>query len=261
MNDGFDGVEGADLLLLLGVNPRWDAPVWNARIRKSYRRQELQGGAMGIYHLGAAIDKNYDLSYPYEHLGDDAAIIEDILAGKHELAKKLSAAKKPTLVLGQNSGVDGAAMLSLANGLAEKYNMGFNYLANSMAVVGGMALGLHPSKPEENSTAVLRDKLQSGKIKLLWLVGADDGVLFEKNWNNNATTVVYQGSHGDRGAAMADIIFPSPSNWGEQNGFYTNGAGLVQENTQAVAPKGVAKAEGLMVAAVAAGMGVKVPFQ
>ncbi|MDI9313666.1 MAG: NADH-quinone oxidoreductase subunit NuoG [Hydrotalea sp.] len=261
MNDGFDGVEAADLLLLIGVNPRWDAAVWNARIRKAYRRQELKGAAMAIYHLGAAIEKDYDLTYPYEQLGADAAVLEDILSGKHDLAKKLSAAKKPMLVIGHNNGDDGAAVLAMANKLAEKYKMGFNYLADNMAAVGGMVVGAHPQNPEENSTDALVKKLQDGRIKLLWLFGVDDGLLFTKKWQSKNTLVVYQGSHGDRGAAMADVILPSPSNWGEQDGLYINGAGYLQENLQAVAPKGKAMADGLIIGAVAASMAVAMPFR
>ena len=130
-----------------------------------------------------------------------------------------------------------------------------------MAVVGGMVLGAHAAAPEENSIAALWDKLQSGKIKLLWLFGADDGLLFAKPWQNKNTTVVYQGSHGDRGALMADIILPSPSNWGEQDGFYINGAGMMQENFQAVAARGKAKPDGVIIGALAQAMAVAMPYR
>ncbi len=260
MNSGFDGVEGADCLLLVGVNPRWDAAVWNARIRKSYRRQELKGQKMNIYRVGSALDEAHDLTYPYEYLGDEVAVLEQILSGKHKIAEKLSTAKQPMLVLGDNVGKHGAAILSLANQIAQHYNMAFNYLAKNMATVGGMVLGAHVDTPEENSTAALREKLHKGKIKLLWLVGADDGLLFEKPWNSQQTTVVYQGSHGDRGAALANIILPAASNWGEQGGLYINGSAMLQENLQALTPKGEAKADAVIWFMLAKKLGLQVGF-
>ncbi|MGI9461005.1 MAG: NADH-quinone oxidoreductase subunit NuoG [Alphaproteobacteria bacterium] len=260
MNDGFDGVESCDVLLLVGVNPRWDAAVWNARIRKSYLRQTLEGNDMAIYRLGTMIDKNYDLTYPYEYLGDEVKTLYDILSGQHRLAKKLSLAKKPMLVLGNNGGKDGAGILSLANQIAAKYKMGFNYLPSNMAMVGGMILGAHLDKPLEHATEFLRERLHNGKIKLLWLVGVDDGVLFEKKWDRKNTTIIYQGSHGDRGANIADVILPAPSNWGEQAGIYINGSGLLQNNFQSISAKKNAKPEWLVALALAEILSLKLDF-
>lgn len=246
MNGGYDGVADSDLILLVGTNPRAEAAVWNGRIRTSYNRRQLRGQQTTIGYVGAPLPADNDLTYPYDYLGDQAALLRSLLDGDAATPmiktwlEKLAQAKTPMLVLGTAAvgRADGADILALANQLAVKYNMQFHYLSPAANMVGGMAVGFHPAAPEKNSTRQLAQNLTKGNIKLLWLLSADDGLLFANDAAFEKPFVIYQGSHGDRGAAVADVILPSPSPWGEEDGLYINGAGWLQETLQAIAPVG-----------------------
>lgn len=289
MTSGFDGVESTDVLLLVGLNPRKEAAVWNGRIRKHYLESGIkalpfQVGVIGGDIAASPMTKNSVekisgqasaktvqsglLPYPYYYLGDGGQAIEDLLKGKGEFAKILQDAKKPELVVGAGAliGKDGYLVLQKLLQLAEQYHLTFNYLTSSASQTGAMLLEFLPPKPSSNSMGQLVEKLEQGKIKLLWLLGADDGVLFageqalKKTLLNKQTTIVYQGSFGSKGAALADVILPAPA-YLEKIGYYVNAAGYLQSTEKAVFAPELAKPEWQVALALAALLQTPLPFQ
>ena len=231
-NSSVAGIDEADACLLIGVNPRKDAPVLNARIRK---RSIHKHNPFAI----AAIGTSADLSYKYKNLGDDIEALEKILAGKSEFSQVLENAKKPMLILGVDavSGKDGAAILNLAKKIAEKFEMiqdnwnGFNFLSKSSGLINGLELGFTSS---HGIGSILKD-CEDGKIKLAFLLGVDDDINFVALKN---TFKIYIGSNGDKGAHDADIILPAAA-FSEKEVTYINCEGRAQKTNRAIfAPEG-----------------------
>ncbi|MEW5728322.1 MAG: NADH-quinone oxidoreductase subunit NuoG, partial [Pseudomonadota bacterium] len=171
-NSGIAGIEEADALLIVGSNPRKEAPVLNARIRKRW----LQGG----FKVGRIGHKS-DLTYKYEWLGDNATVLADIASGKHPFLEVLKAAKNPAIILGQGAlvGADGAAILALARKLAEAAGVvkdgwnGFNVLHTAAARVGGLDLGFVPQAGGRDVAGIV-DGAAKGEIEVVILLGADE---------------------------------------------------------------------------------------
>jgi len=210
-NSTIAGVEAADAILLVGANPRWDAPVLNARIRKAW----LASGVK-IANIGPAVD----LTYPAQQLGADIAVLKQIADGSHDFAKVLTAAKRPMIVLGAGALTrkDGAAILQLAAKIAGDTGMigpagtpaeggwnGFNILHTAASRVAALDLGFLPA-PGGRDVAGIVDGAQKGEVDFIYLLGADE---FDVAHLGRAF-VVYQGSHGDAGAHNADVILPAP---------------------------------------------------
>ncbi len=226
-NTTISGIEEADFCLIIGSNPRKDAPIINARIRKRYLSGELKIAAIGC---------NSDLTYKYLNLGRDLSVIEDILANKHEICNDLKNSKKPMLVFGRDAinKNNGYEAMHLIKSLAEKFGFikkdwnGFNFLARSSGVINGLALGF---SNDLTTCSKIIDKCQNGDIETVVLHGVDDDIDFE---NLNKCFVIYIGSHGDRGAHVADIILPSAS-FAEKEASYINVEGRIQKTQKAVA--------------------------
>ncbi len=252
-NTTIAGIEQADACLLIGTNPRWEAPLVNARLRKRH----LQGG-FTIAAIGPAVD----LSFPVETLGEGGQILGAIAAGEHPWSNKLRAAKNPMLVLGQGALArrDGAQLLAMVRAIAESCGMiregwnGFNVLHSAAARVGGLDLGFVPG-PGGRDVAGIVEGCRSGQIELLYLLGADE---IDTADLGNAF-VVYQGHHGDRGARRADVILPGAA-YTEKDGIYVNTEGRAQFGRRAIFPPGDAREDWKIIRALSGAIGRPLPY-
>src|SRR4051794_20550100 len=233
-NTTIAGLERADALLLVGTNPRWEAPIVNARIRKRWRQ-----GAFRVARVGTP----FDLTYPVQDLGAGAQTLADLLDGGHSFAEVLQGAKNAALILGMGplARPDGAAVLGLARGVAERFGMvredwnGFNVLHTAAARVGGLDLALLPGEGGRDVAGIL-EGAASGEIEVVVLIGADE---IDTAPLGNAF-VIYQGHHGDRGATVADVVLPGAA-YTEKHATYVNTEGRPQRAKLAVFPPGDAK--------------------
>ena len=249
-NTSIAGIEETDAILLVGTNPRHEAPLINARIRKT-----LLAGRVAIAAIGAKVD----LTYKAQWLGDGPAAITALLNGSHPFAATLKAAKRPMLILGQGAlrRADGAAILAACWKLAAEVGMlaadwhGFNVLQTAAARVGGLDLGFLPGTNGKNTAAML-----GGGVDLLWLLGADE---LDAAKIGAATFVVYQGHHGDAGAARADVILPGAA-YTEKDGTYVNTEGRVQRGQVAVFPPGEAREDWKIIRAFSGMIGKPLPY-
>ncbi len=217
-NTSIAGIEDADAILLIGTNPRKEAPVLNARIRKRWL-----AGSIPIGLIGAETD----LTYRVQHLGAAPSVLTTLHDGSHEFAKALRAAKQPMIIVGQAalSRPDGSAVLAAAWRLAASVGAlgaewhGFNVLHTAAARVGALDLGFVPGTSGKSLAQML-----DGGVDVLWLLGADE---FDMARIGANTFVVYQGHHGDAGAHRADVILPGAA-YTEKSGTYVNTEGRVQ---------------------------------
>lgn len=249
MNTGITGVEDADYLLLVGTNPRMEAPSLNVRIRKAVRHKGLK-----VANIGASAD----LTYPQTDYGNDATLLKKVLGGRHEISKAMKAAKNPMIIIGQAalSGPDGAIVLNTAREIADKYCVtedwnGFNVLHTAAARVGGLDLGL----TTEGGVKSISDDAQSGKLKAVFLLGTDeiDTSAFKD------TFVVYIGSHGDEGVKNADVILPA-SAYTEKFGTYANTEGRFQRTDKATFAPGDAREDWTIFRALSDVIGSTLPY-
>ncbi len=249
-NTSIAGVEEADALLMIGVNPRHEAPVLNARIRK-----RVLAGGFPI----AAIGSTADLTYGVEWIGGGPAALRALLAGTHGFSSILSAAKRPMLILGQGAvaRADGAAVLAAAWQLAGQFGMlgadwhGFNMLHSAASRVGALDLGFLPGPTGKDVAAML-----GGGVDLLWLLGADE---IDTGAIGASTFVVYQGHHGDAGAARADVILPGAA-YTEKSGTYVNTEGRTQRTAAALHPPGEAREDWKILRAFSEVIGRRLPY-
>ncbi|MCE3230468.1 MAG: dehydrogenase [Alphaproteobacteria bacterium] len=256
-NTTIAGIEKADLILLIATNPRHEAPLINARIRKRYLASG-QSNPLDIGLIGPAIT----LTYPYDHLGDTAQVIKEVLEGKHAFSAKLKVAKRPMLVLGQGAmnRRDSLEILNLCQKIAEKYGFiqegwnGFNALHTAAARVGGLDLGFVPQKGGFDTAEILA-AAHNGRLKALYLLGADELPMAELG----ETFVIYQGHHGDAGAHRADVILPGAA-YTEKNATYVNTEGRPQRTFQAVQPPGNAKEDWRIIRALSGSLGRPLPY-
>ncbi len=252
-NSTIEGIDSADALLLVGSNPRREAALINARIRKRWRR-----GGFPIGLIGPAAD----LTYRYQQLGEGPASLREIAEGQHAFAASLSAAKRPMLILGQGAlrRADGAAVLALARQAAERCNMvqadwnGFNMLHMAAARVAALDLGFVPGEGGRDLEGILAGA-ESGEVKVVYLLGADE---IDTDRLGKAF-VVYQGSHGDRGAHRADVILPGAA-YTEKDAVWVNTEGRVQLGRAAVAPPGDAREDWKIVRALSEAVGQQLPY-
>jgi NADH-quinone oxidoreductase subunit G len=247
LNGTLAGVEDADALLLIGTNPRVEAAVWNARIRKAWLWADLKVGRIG---------EAADLTYEHAWLGDGASALTDIR--NSDFGKVLSDAERPMIVVGEGAlcGEDGAAVLAIALELANEIGAvkdgwaGFGVLHNAAGRVGALDIGFVPGEGGAATAEIL-----SGGMDTVVLLGADE---LDLSGLGDAK-VIYIGSHGDAGAARADIILPSAA-YTEMSATFVNTEGRVQMTSRAVQPKGEAREGWAIFRALSEVVGKKLPY-
>ena len=252
-NTTIAGIENADACLLIGTNPRWEAPLVSARLRKRFLR-----GGFRIAAIGPALD----LTFRVEMLGNDGNVL-NALAADHPWATVLRNARNPMIVVGQGalSRSDGARVLGTARRIAESCGLvrddwnGFNILHYAAARVGGLDLGFVPGPGGLDVNGIVAG-CRSGAIEVLYLLGADE----IDTSDLGAAFVIYQGHHGDRGARHADVILPGAA-YTEKDGTHVNTEGRVQLARRAVFPPGEAREDWKIVRALSGALGRPLPFE
>jgi NADH-quinone oxidoreductase subunit G len=244
-NPTIAGIEQADALLIVGSNPRREAAVLNARIRKRWRSGGLKIGVIG--------DKA-DLTYPYDYLGAGTDSLSDLAAGKHSFAETLKGAKHPIVLVGAGVAArhDGAAVLALAAKLARELAIkdgwnGFGVLHDAASTVGALDIGFVPGGLSGAQMTTF------GTLDVLFLLGADEIKV------PDGTFVVYIGTHGDHGAHRADVILPGAA-YTEKSGLYVNTEGRVQIANRAAFPPGDAREDWAIIRALSDVLGKKLPY-
>ena len=230
-NSSLNGIEESDLIILVGANPRYEATILNARIRKSFLNNKTD-----IYSFGDI----GDLTYPYKILDNKTDTIKDVFENKNELSEKIKNSKKPIIILGQSalrlkSGKfifeEFKRFLISVNKINKDWNS-LNILSNHASTVGSYDLNILSSKDGKNITL---NQIKNNNFDILFLFGQDNLSLKKKN-----EFIIYVGSHGDKGAEMADVILPG-STYTEQDGYYINLEGKIQKAYKASYPPGDAK--------------------
>jgi len=218
-NTSIQSIEESDLILLIGCNPRHEATIINARIRKAFVKNKTP-----IFSIG----NPGDLTYDYILLGEGTSDLKNIFDEKSKISQKLKKSKKPLFIIGESA-------LELKNAkyiLEETKNFliknnfindtwnALNILIQNASTVGAIDLGFYNTEGKNNF--IFFDKLKNKDFKLLYLVGSDNIEI-----KKNDEFIIYQGSHGDRNAEIADVILPSPT-YTEQDGLFENLEGRVQ---------------------------------
>ena len=253
-NTSIAGIDKSDLCLLIGTNPRLEAPIINSRFRERWL-----SGNYTIAHVGTSAD----LTYPVLELGPGNSTLLDILNGTHNFCSSLDEAKNPMLVVGQGalSRDDGENILWASRLIAERYNFvrdgwnGFNTLHTSAARVGGLDLGLVPDTDGLNAREMLSGEFTGDPLKLLYLLGADE---IETEFLKDLF-VIYQGHHGDTGASFADVVLPGAA-YTEKDGCYVNTEGRPQYAKAANQPPGEAREDWAILRALSERLGQKLPY-
>jgi NADH-quinone oxidoreductase subunit G len=248
-NSTLMGVEDADVLLLVGVNPRTDAPVFNARVRKAWLRGSLRVGVVG---------PRLDLGYAYEHLGAGPQSLGQLGA----FGDALKGAQKPMIVVGEHAltRADAGAILRAAGKLAASAGAvkadwnGWNVLHNAAARVGGLDLGFTPKGGGLDAPGMVA-AANAGKLDTLLLLGVDEIALPAPGKG----TVIYLGTHGDAGAHRADIVLPAAA-YAEKDATWVNTEGRVQYGRRAAFPKGDAREDWTILRALSAVVGKTLPY-
>ena len=245
-NSGLQGIENADAILIVGANPRTEAPLLNARIRKAWLKGGLEVGVIG---------PQADLTYDYAWLGAGSKTLGKLPKAATDFLTK---AERPAIIVGAGAltGDTGPAVLNALGALAKKVGVvkdgwnGFNVLHTAAARVGGLDMGFVPGEGGLDVAGMLKP----GALDVLFLLGAD-----EVNADASGAFRVYLGSHGDRGAHGADVILPGAA-YTEKSGLYVNTEGRVQMAERVVFPKGEAKDDWAIIRALSERVGHKLPF-
>ncbi|XP_078062761.1 NADH-ubiquinone oxidoreductase 75 kDa subunit, mitochondrial isoform X2 [Mustelus asterias] len=251
LNTKISGVEEADHLLLVGTNPRYEAPLFNVRIRKSWVHNDLQVALVGT---------NVDLSYTYNHLGDSPQVLQEIASGKHPFSQVLGKAKKPMVVVGSSilqrsdSAAIHAAVSTIAQNARAASGVGddwkvLNVLQRVASQVAALDLGYKAGV----------DIIRKNPPKVLLLLGADGGCIAREDLPKDCF-VIYQGHHGDVGASMADVVLPGAA-YTEKNATYVNTEGRAQQTRVAVTAPGLAREDWQIIRALSEVAGVTLPYE
>jgi NADH-quinone oxidoreductase subunit G len=247
-NPTIAGIDQADALLIIGSNPRKEAAVLNARIRKRWRSGQLKIGVIGA---------KADLTYDYDYLGAGADSLNELAGGKGAFADVLKNAKNPIVLIGSGAAArhDGAVVLALAAKLAigvgaikDGWN-GFAVLHDTASRVGALDIGFAPGAGGLTAAQMTT----FGTLDVLFLLGADETKV------PDGTFVVYIGTHGDKGAHRADVILPAAA-YTEKTGIYVNTEGRVQIAGRASFPPGEAREDWAIIRALSDVLGKKLPY-
>ncbi|WP_315703460.1 MULTISPECIES: NADH-quinone oxidoreductase subunit NuoG [unclassified Bradyrhizobium] len=245
-NPTIAGIEQADAILIVGANPRKEAAVLNARIRKRWRSGQLKVGLIG---------PQADLTYPYEHIGAGTDSLSSVISGKHSFASVLKNAKNPIVLVGAGAAArhDGAAILAQAAKLALDANAvrddwnGFAVLHDTASRVGALDIGF------VGTGLTVAQMTTFGTMDVLFLLGADEVDVPE------GVFTVYVGTHGDRGAHRADVILPGAA-YTEKSAIYVNTEGRVQMTGRASFPPGEAREDWAIIRALSDALAKKLPY-
>ncbi len=237
-NSKINGIEESDFILLVGTNPRLEATILNARIRKAYLKNNAE-----VYSIG---DPG-ELTYPYQKIGSDTTVIKQIVQGSHEISLKLRQSKKPIIIIGESALVGNKGQyifetfknfLSSNNLIRNDWNA-LNILTQQASRVG--AIDLNAYLIEDKNNFPFFDKLDNDEFKLIYLLASDN-----INFDKKEKFIIYQGSHGDKGAEIADIILPGAA-YTEKNGMFVNLEGKLQTAYKASYPPGEAKEDWIII--------------
>ncbi|KAF2219351.1 hypothetical protein BDZ85DRAFT_243575 [Elsinoe ampelina] len=244
-NSRITGVEEADAILIVGSNPRWEAAVLNARIRKQWLRSDLEVGLVG---------EDFASTFEYEKLGNTASDIKSALSS--EFGKKLASAQRPMIIVGSSVAEhpDGKAVFEQLGAFIEKNKStmqtpewnAFNVLQRAASRTGAYEVGFSVPSASTSSTSP----------KIVYLLGADE--ISASDLPKDAF-VIYQGHHGDRGAALADIVLPGAA-YTEKSGTYVNTEGRVQLGRAATSIYGAAREDWKILRAVSEAIGAPLPY-
>ena len=241
------GIEHADAILIVGANPRREASLLNVRIRKRWRLAPLPIGVVG---------EPADLTYDYEYLGAGPDTLGELVAGRHSFAERLRDAERPLVIVGPgavNRPDGGAVLAQIARyaqeigAVSEGWN-GFGVLHTTAARVGALDIGFVPGEGGLGTA-----EMAAGGVDILYNLGADEIDVAP------GAFVIYQGSHGDRGAHRADVILPGAT-YTEKSGTYVNTEGRVQLANRAVFPPGEAREDWAILRALSEVLGHRLPF-
>ena len=230
-NSSINNIEESDFIFLIGTNPRYEATMLNARIRKAYLKNKTK--IISLNNLG-------ELTYPYESLNGKTENIKQIIEDKHVLSNTIKESKKPIIILGQSLLLSNSGkyifetiknFLKKNNKITNDWNS-FNIISENASTVGSFDLGIFQTNDGSNQ---LLYNLQNHKYELVFLLGQDS-----LKFNKQNEFIIYQGSHGDKGAEIADIILPGAA-YTEQDGYFTNLEGKLQKAYKASYPPGEAK--------------------
>ena len=227
-NSTINGIEESDYIFLIGSNPRFEATILNARIRKSFVNNNTK--IISLNDVG-------DLTYPYKNLNGQTKTLVEIFEGQNDISKEILNSKKPLIILGESFFKNQYAniifhlikkFLKENNKISDEWNS-LNKISTDASTVGCLDLNIINEK--EN----IFEKLNNHMFDIVYLLGQDN-----LNFSKENEFVIYQGSHGDKGAEIADIILPGAT-YTEQNGFFTNLEGKLQKAYKASYPPGEAK--------------------
>ena len=247
-NPTIAGIDDADAILIIGSNPRLEASIINQRIRKRWRTAPLPIALIG---------PKVDLTYPYEYLGAGPDTLVDIVGGRHSFNQALDKAQKPLVIVGAGatSRPDSASLLASIAQLASAIGAvksGWNGLAilhTAASRVGGLDIGFVPGEGGKTAPAMAA----AGGVDVLFNLGADEVDIAP------GAFVIYQGTHGDRGAHRADVILPGAA-YSEKSATFVNTEGRVQMTNRAVFPPGDAREDWAILRALSDVLGRRLPF-
>ena len=235
-NSSIEGIEKSDLIILIGTNPRFEATILNSRIRKNFLKNKTE-----IISLGDV----GDLTYPYNVIDNSTDIIKEIVENNHEISKKIKQSNNPSLIFGQSILKLKSApyifeelknYLEENGKISEEWNA-LNILQKNSSAVGSFDLNVLA----KNSSYEILENLEKNNYEVLILFGQDNLKFEKKN-----EFIIYIGSHGDKGANIADVILPGAT-YTEQDGYFTNLEGKLQKAYKASYPPGEAKEDWLII--------------
>lgn len=254
-NTSIEGLESADLCLLIGSNPRYEAPMVNTRLRKGYLRGDLTVASIGF---------PVDLTFPVEQLGNNPKILAELLDGTHPFSQILEKAENPVIIVGMSvlNRSDGESLLKTIQKIATNHGVikphwnGLNLLHVAANQVGALDIGFVPGPSSPFHKINLRNKSNVLPFDLIYVLNADD---YDYSQISDKTFVIYQGHHGDRTAHLADIILPG-SSFVEKNSTFTNTEGRPQETNLVFVPPGEGREDWKILRALSEVMGMTLPY-